>query len=43
MAAGQRRYVPNYAPKEMILDRGEGARVWDADGNEYVDLGAGSA
>ena len=41
VAAGQRRYVPNYAPKEMILDRGEGARVWDADGNEYVDLGAG--
>ena len=40
-AAGQRRYVPNYAPKEIILDRGEGARVWDTDGNEYVDLGAG--
>ena len=38
---GQRRYVPNYAPKEMILDRGEGARMWDLDGNEYVDLGAG--
>ena len=32
---------PNYAPKEMILDRGEGARLWDLDGNEYVDLGAG--
>ena len=41
VAAGQRRYVPNYAPKEMILDRGEGARFWDLDGNEYVDLGAG--
>ena len=41
VAAGQRRYVPNYAPKEMILDRGEGARMWDLDGNEYVDLGAG--
>ena len=41
VAAGQRRYVPNYAPKEMILDRGEGARVWDTDGNEYVDLGTG--
>ena len=41
VAAGQRRYVPNYAPKEIILDRGEGARVWDTDGNEYVDLGTG--
>ena len=41
VATGQRRYVPNYAPKEMILDRGEGARVWDTDGNEYVDLGTG--
>ena len=41
VATGQRRYVPNYAPKEMILDRGAGARLWDLDGNEYVDLGAG--
>ena len=41
VAAGQRRYVPNYAPKEMILDHGEGARLWDVDGNEYIDLGAG--
>ena len=41
VAAGQRCYVPNYAPAEVILDRGEGARVWDTDGNEYVDLGAG--
>ena len=41
VATGQRRYVPNYVPKEMILDRGEGARAWDLDGNEYVDLGAG--
>ena len=41
VAAGQRRYVPSYAPAEVILDRGEGARVWDTDGNEYVDLGAG--
>ena len=41
VATGQRRYVPNYAPKEMILDRGAGARMWDIDGNEYVDFGAG--
>ena len=41
VATGQRRYVPNYAPKEMILDHGAGARMWDLDGNEYVDFGAG--
>ena len=41
VATGQRRYVPSYAPKEMILDRGEGARMWDLDGKEYVDFGAG--
>ena len=41
VAAGQRRYVSNYAPKEIILDHGKGARLWDLDGNEYVDLGAG--
>ena len=26
-----------------ILDRGEGARVWDVDGNEYLDFLAGIA
>ncbi|MCY4348840.1 MAG: aspartate aminotransferase family protein [Thiotrichales bacterium] len=41
VSTGQRRYVPNYAPKEMILDRGAGARMWDLDGTEYVDFGAG--
>ena len=41
VATGQRRYVSNYAPSEMILDHGRGARLWDLDGNEYVDLAAG--
>lgn len=40
---GQAYYVPNYKPREMILDRGEGATVWDLDGNDYIDLGAGIA
>ena len=26
---------------ELVLTRGEGSRVWDADGNEYVDATAG--
>lgn len=33
----------NYKPRSMILDHGKGARVWDMDGNDYVDLGAGIA
>jgi len=38
---GQRYFVPNYQPREVVLDKGEGARIWDLDGNEYIDLGAG--
>jgi len=34
-----RRYVvPNYGRFPVVLARGEGSRVWDADGNEYLDL-----
>ena len=35
--------VPNYAPLEMIPVRGEGSRVWDQAGNEYIDLTGGIA
>ncbi|MDH3379399.1 MAG: aminotransferase class III-fold pyridoxal phosphate-dependent enzyme, partial [Gammaproteobacteria bacterium] len=41
MATGRRCYVPNYQPREVILERGQGSRIWDADGNEYIDLGCG--
>jgi len=41
--AGQKNYVPNYAPKPIVLDHGRGARVWDLDGNEYLDLSTGIA
>ena len=27
-----------YSPGPIVLDRGRGSRVWDADGNEYVDF-----
>ena len=43
VAKGQKFYVPNYKPREMILDHGKGATVWDLDGNDYIDLGAGIA
>ncbi len=34
--------VPNYAPA-LALVKGKGARVWDAEGNEYLDFLAGIA
>ena len=40
---GKTYYTANYKPREMILDRGKGSRVWDLDGNEYIDFGAGIA
>lgn len=33
----------NYSAPPLLLVRGEGSRVWDADGREYVDLIAGIA
>ncbi|SDH85944.1 acetylornithine/N-succinyldiaminopimelate aminotransferase [Vibrio xiamenensis] len=35
--------VPCYNPMEMIPVKGEGARVWDQDGNEYIDFAGGIA
>ncbi len=43
VAKGRKYYVPNYKPREMILDHGKGSMVWDLDGKDYVDLGAGIA
>ena len=33
----------NYGTPPLALARGEGSRVWDADGNRYLDLIGGSA
>ncbi|HWB61118.1 MAG TPA: aspartate aminotransferase family protein [Chthoniobacteraceae bacterium] len=35
--------VPNYGRFDLRLARGEGTRVWDEAGNEYLDFGAGIA
>jgi acetylornithine/N-succinyldiaminopimelate aminotransferase len=35
--------MPNYGIPPVALVRGEGCRVWDADGREYTDLLAGIA
>lgn len=35
--------VPNYSPSAVIPVRGEGSRVWDQEGTEYVDFAGGIA
>lgn len=35
--------VPNYAPGSVIPVRGEGSRIWDQEGREFVDLAGGIA
>ncbi len=40
---GKRYWLPVYRPREVVLDHGKGSRVWDAEGRDYVDLGAGIA
>ena len=39
----ERYYLPVYRPRRIILDHGRGSRLWDRDGREYVDFGAGIA
>ncbi len=43
LALGDRYWLPVYRPRRIVLERGEGARVWDLDRREYVDFGAGIA
>jgi predicted acetylornithine/succinylornithine family transaminase len=43
LEAGDRRNSPSYGPARMILDHGEGVRLFDRDGNEYLDFVAGIA
>ena len=40
---GVDRLLPTYARADLMIARGEGARVWDSDGREYLDFGAGIA
>lgn len=43
VAKGKKYYLPVYKPREAIFDHGKGARVWDIDGNNYIDFGSGIA
>jgi len=35
--------VPNYARYDVVFVRGEGSRIWDETGKQYLDFGAGIA
>ena len=35
--------VPNYAPAAIIPVRGEGSRLWDQQGRDYIDFAGGIA
>jgi acetylornithine/N-succinyldiaminopimelate aminotransferase len=41
LAIGKKYYSLAYKPREMIVARGAGAKIWDTDGNEYIDFGSG--
>jgi len=43
LATARERYLPIYRPRELILDRGEGSRLWDTEGRDYIDLAGGIA
>jgi acetylornithine/N-succinyldiaminopimelate aminotransferase len=43
VAQGLDRLLPTYARADVTIVRGDGPRVWDADGAEYLDFGAGIA
>ncbi|MES2312783.1 MAG: acetylornithine transaminase [Pseudomonadota bacterium] len=43
MELGKCYWLPVYRPRELVLDHGKGAHVWDTQGRDYVDFGAGIA
>ena len=43
IALGQQYWLPVYRPRDVVLDRGRGARLWDTEGRDYVDFAAGIA
>jgi acetylornithine/N-succinyldiaminopimelate aminotransferase len=41
IATAKAVYTHAVKPREMVVARGAGAQVWDLEGNQYIDLGAG--
>src|SRR5258706_2721511 len=38
---GKKYLIGNYARLPIVMARGQGSRLWDSDGKEYLDLFAG--
>lgn len=38
IALNEQFCAPTHAPIPIVLKKGQGARVWDIDGNEYIDF-----
>ncbi|HEX8538938.1 MAG TPA: aminotransferase class III-fold pyridoxal phosphate-dependent enzyme, partial [Cystobacter sp.] len=43
MEKAKAHLLQNYKQQPLVLERGLGSRVWDADGREYLDLLGGIA
>jgi len=43
VSQGLERLLPTYARTDLTIVQGDGCRVWDADGREYLDFGGGIA
>lgn len=43
IAKGKKYYTLAYKPREVVLARGQGSKVWDAEGKDYIDFGGGIA
>jgi acetylornithine/N-succinyldiaminopimelate aminotransferase len=41
ISRGKKVLIGNYARQPVVMERGEGSYVWDADGKRYLDLFAG--
>ena len=39
----EKYYLPVFGRYQMVMDHGQGCRVWDDEGNEYIDAFAGIA
>ena len=43
LALGRDHYLPVYRQRELVIERGQGARLRDSEGREYIDFSAGIA
>lgn len=43
LGAAEQHLYPNYRQPPLVIDRGEGVRLWDTSGKQYIDLYAGIA